>query len=162
MLGTIWGSVWKTGGTLLQGAWAICQPILSTLIGAIAKAQGAVDALCSAWNKMTSLLSEPINAVVNVAKKGASLVGNALGLSEGRNAFGSGRIARDGTVRTLHEGEKVLTKRETDAYLKGQNNTGVVVNISGLTVREESDINKIASQLLKKINENKIVYGGAY
>ena len=58
--------------------------------------------------------------------------------------------------------EKVLTKRETDAYLKGQNNTGVVVNINGLTVREESDINKIASQLLKKINENKIVYGGAY
>ena len=58
--------------------------------------------------------------------------------------------------------EKVLTKRETDANLKGQNNTGVVVNISGLTVREESDINKIASQLLKKINENKIVYGGAY
>ena len=73
-----------------------------------------------------------------------------------------GRIARDGTVRTLHQGEKVLTRTEADAYSRGQNNTGVVVNISGLTVREESDINKIASQLLKKINENKIVYGGAY
>ena len=104
MFGTIWGSVWKTIGTLLQGAWAICEPILSTLIGAIAKAQGAVDALCSAWNKMTSLLSKPINAVVNVTQKGSSWIKDKLGLSEGNNAFGSGRIARDGTVRTLHEG----------------------------------------------------------
>ena len=162
MFGTVWSSVWKTIGALLQGAWAICEPILSTLVRAIASAKGTVDSLCSAWNKMTSLLSKPINAVVNVAKKGASLVGNALGLSEGRNAFGSGRIAKNGTVRTLHEGEKVLTKRETDAYLRGQNNQGVNIVVNGLTVREESDINKIASQLLKKINENKIVYGGAY
>ena len=162
MFGTVWGSVWKTIGTLLQGAWAICQPILSTLIGAIAKAQGAVDALCSAWNKMTSLLSKPINAVVNVAKKGASLVGNALGLSEGRNAFGSGRISRDGTVRTLHEGEKVLTKRETDAYLKGQNAQGVNITINGLTVREEADITKIANKLVQKINQNKVVFAGSY
>ena len=162
MFGTVWGSVWKTIGTLLQGAWAICQPILSTLIGAIAKAQGAVDALCSAWNKMTSLLSKPINAVVNVAKKGASLVGNALGLSEGRNAFGSGRIARDGTVRTLHQGEKILTRTETDAYLRGQNAQGVNITINGLTVREEADITKIANKLVQKINQNKMVYGGAY
>ena len=102
--GTVWQSVWKTVGVLLQGAWSICQPILSTLVKALAKVSGAVEQICSWWNKMTELLKKPINAVVNVAKKGASLVGNALGLSEGRNAFGSGRIARDGTVRTLHEG----------------------------------------------------------
>lgn len=160
MFGTVWGSVWKTIGTLLQGAWAICQPILSTLIGVIAKAQGAVNALCSAWNKMTSLLSKPINAVVNVAKKGASLVGNALGLSEGRNAFGSGRIAKDGTIRTLHEGEKVLTKRETDAYLKGNNAQGFNITVNGLTVREEADIDKIASAMVRKIKEAKLGYSG--
>ena len=58
--------------------------------------------------------------------------------------------------------EKVLTKRETDAYLRGQNTNSINVVVNGLTVREESDINKIASQLLKKINENKIVYAGGY
>ena len=160
--GTIWQSVWKTVGVLLQGAWAICEPILSTLVKALAKVSGAVEKICTWWNKMTELLKKPINAVVNVAKKGASWVGDKLGLSEGRNAFGSGRIARDGTVRTLHQGEKVLTRTETDAYLKGQNTNSINVIVNGLTVREESDINKIASQLLKKINENKIVYGGAY
>lgn len=161
-LGTIWQSVWKTVGVLLQGAWSICQPILSTLIGALAKVQGAVEKICTWWNKMTELLKTPINAVVNVAKKGASWVGDKLGLSEGRNAFGSGRIARDGTVRTLHEGEKILTKQEANRYDKGQNANSINVVVNGLTVREESDINKIASQLLKKINESKIVYGGAY
>lgn len=161
-LGTIWQSVWKTVGVLLQGAWAICEPILSTLIKALAKVSGAVETICSAWNKMTELLKKPINAVVNVAKKGASFVSDKLGLSEGRNAFGSGRIARDGTVRTLHEGEKVLTKRETDAYLKGQNAQGVNIVVNGLTVREEADINKIANKLVQKINQSKMVYGGAY
>ena len=157
MLGTIWSSVWKTVGVLLKGAWDICSPILSALLKAIASVSSAVETVCNWWNKMVDLLKKPISAVVNVSK---SIFGG--GDSEGRNAFGSGRIARDGTVRTLHQGEKILTRTETDAYLKGQNNTGVIVNISGLTVREESDINKIASQLLKKINENKIVYGGAY
>ena len=161
--GTVWQSVWKTVGVLLQGAWSICEPILSTLVKALAKVSGAVEQICSWWNKMTELLKKPINAVVNVAKKGASFVSDKLGLSEGRNAFGSGRIAKDGTVRTLHEGEKILTKRETDAYLRGQNSQGVNVVINGLTVREEADINKIANKLVKKINQSKMVYaGGAY
>lgn len=162
MLGTIWQSVWKTVGVLLQGAWSICEPILSTLLKALSKVSGAVETICSAWNKMTELLKKPINAVVNVAKKGASWVSDKLGLSEGRNAFGSGRIARDGTVRTLHEGEKVLTKRETDAYLKGQNTQGVNITINGLTVREEADINKIANKLVQKISQSRIVFAGSY
>ena len=156
IFGTVWQSVWKTVGVLLQGAWSICQPILSTLIGALAKVQGAVEKICTWWNKMTELLKTPINAVVNVAKKGASWVGDKLGLSEGRNAFGSGRIARDGTVRTLHEGEKVLTKRETDAYLKENNAQGFNITVNGLTVREEADIDKIASAMVRKIKEAKL------
>ena len=160
--GTIWKTVWKLVGTLLEGAWGVCEPILSLLVKGLAKVSGVVEEICNWWNKMTELLKTPINAVVNVAKKGASWVGEKLGLSEGRNAFGSGRIAKDGTLRTLHEGEKVLTKQEANRYEKSSNTNGINIVVNGLTVREESDINKIASQLLKKINENKIVYGGAY
>ena len=159
-LGTIWSSVWKTVGTLLKGAWGICEPILSLLVKGLAKVSGAVETICNWWNKMTELLKTPINAVVNVAKKGASWVGEKLGLSDGRNAFGSGRIARDGTVRTLHQGEKVLTRTETDAYLRGQNNTGVNITVNGLTVREEADIDKIASAFVRKIKEAKLGYSG--
>lgn len=160
--GTVWQSVWKTVGVLLQGAWSICEPILSTLLNALSKVSGAVEDICSWWNKMTELLKTPIEATVNVVKKGASWVRDKLGLSEGNNAFGSGRIARDGTVRTLHEGEKILTKQEANRYDKGQNTQGVNITINGLTVREEADINKIANKLVQKISQSRIVYGGAY
>ena len=56
--------------------------------------------------------------------------------------------------------EKVLTKRETDAYLKGQNNAGVNITVNGLTVREEADIDKIASALVRKIKESQLGYSG--
>jgi hypothetical protein len=82
----------------------------------------------------------------------------ATGKSEGRNAFGSGRIARDGTVRTLHEGEKVLTKQEANRYDKGLNNQGVNITINGLTVREEADINKIANTMVRKLKEASLGY----
>ena len=63
--GTVWQSVWKTVGVLLQGAWAICEPILSTLLKALSKVSGAVEEICSWWNKMTELLKKPIEATVN-------------------------------------------------------------------------------------------------
>lgn len=161
MFGTVWRSVWKTIGTLLQGAWAICQPILSTLIRAIAKAQGAVDALCSAWNKMTSLLSKPINAVVNVTKKGASWVSDKLGLSKGKkSAWGTKRVVGNDVPYRLHDGERVLTRTEADRYDKGQNAQGINITVNGLTVREEADIDKIASAMVRKIKEAKLGYSG--
>lgn len=161
--GTVWQSVWKTVGVLLQGAWAICEPILSTLIKALAKVQGAVEGICNWWNKMTELLKKPINAVVNVAKKGASFVSDKLGLSEGKkSAWGTKRVIGNDVPYRLHDGERVLSRVEADRYDKGQNTNSINVIVNGLTVREESDINKIASQLLKKINENKIVYAGGY
>ena len=156
-LGAIWNSVWKTVGVLLKGAWGICEPILSLLLKALAKVSGAVEKICNWWNKMVDLLKKPINTVVNISKK---LFGG--GDSEGNNAFGSGRIARDGTVRTLHEGEKILTKQEANRYEKGQSSSGVNITINGLTVREEADITKIANKLVQKINQNKVVFGGAY
>ena len=54
--------------------------------------------------------------------------------------------------------EKVLTKRETDAYLKGQNSQGVNIVINGLTVREEADINKIANTMVRKLKEASLGY----
>ena len=157
-LGAIWDMVWSTVGPLLETAWAIVEPILSWLIDKLSELSDFIQKVGDWWTDMVDKIkNNPIVAKVS------QVWDKATGKSEGRNAFGSGRIARDGTVRTLHQGEKVLTRTEADAYSRGQNNAGVVVNISGLTVREESDINKIASQLLKKINENKIVYaGGAY
>ena len=55
--------------------------------------------------------------------------------------------------------ERVLTRTEADRYDKGQNTQGVNITINGLTVREEADIDKVASALVRKINQNRIVFG---
>ena len=57
--------------------------------------------------------------------------------------------------------EKILTRREADQYEKGlgQSN-GVVVNVNGLTVREEADIDRIANAFVRKLNQGRIVVGG--
>lgn len=56
--------------------------------------------------------------------------------------------------------ERVLTKREVnqmDRGIGGYGN-GVVVQVNGLTVREDADVKRIARQLLKEMNKS--VMGG--
>ena len=154
-LGAIWDMVWSTVGPLLETAWDIVEPILSWLIDKLSELSDFIQKVGDWWTDMVDKIkNNPIVAKVS------QVWDKVTGKSEGRNAFGSGRIARDGTIRTLHEGEKVLTKRETDAYLKGQNNTGVNITVNGLTVREEADIDKIASAFVRKIKESQLGYSG--
>ena len=58
--------------------------------------------------------------------------------------------------------ERVLTRTEADRYDRGLGNQGINITINGLTVREEADITKIANELVRKITQNKMVYGGTY
>ena len=121
------------------------------------KCKETIDSIVAWWKNFTSIITAPIKAGIEIVK---TVKEKVVGKSEGRNAFGSGRIARDGTVRTLHEGEKVLTKQEASRYEKGLNNAGVNITVNGLTVREEADIDKIASAMVRKIKEAKLGYSG--
>ena len=56
--------------------------------------------------------------------------------------------------------ERVLTRSEADRYDRGQNAQGVNITVNGLTVREEADIDKIASAMVRKIKEAKLGYSG--
>jgi uncharacterized protein YukE len=64
-------------------------------------------------------------------------------------------VPYDGMVARLHRGEMVLTRKEADAYRKGQAGGAKSVVITGNTfvVREEADIRKIAHQLADLIQE---------
>ena len=119
------------------------------------------------WDDLKVFLANPIQGTINFVKKGVENAKNAISDFKnskdkgGRNAFGSGRIARNDELRRLHQGEKILTRREADQYEKGlgQSN-GVVVTVNGLTVREEADIDRIANAFVRKLNQGRIVVGG--
>jgi predicted RNA-binding protein Jag len=50
----------------------------------------------------------------------------------------------------LHQGERVLTKKENRQFAKGSGQN-VIINMGGMTVREEADLDKIASKLARRI-----------
>lgn len=153
-LGSIWSAVWKTVGTLLQGAWKICEPILSFLLRSLSKVSGVVQDICTWWNKMVDLLKTPINAVVNVSKK---IFGGGKDKDGGRSAFGTNRVPRNDMPYRLHQGERVLTKREANQMDRGMGRyggQGVTVQVNGLTVREEADVKRIARQIVKEMNKS--------
>lgn len=64
-------------------------------------------------------------------------------------------VPYDGMIARLHRGEMVLTRKEADAYRKGQAGGAKSVVITGNTfvVREEADIRKIAHQLADLLAE---------
>nr|MCM0168163.1 hypothetical protein [Paeniclostridium ghonii] len=77
-----------------------------------------------------------------------------------KSAFGTRRVVGNDVPFRLHDGEQILTKGESKR-LDNQRLDGINITVNGLTVREEADIDKIATKLVKKINQNKILLGGA-
>ena len=125
-----------------------------------AKCSEFVESIKNMWQGIKdSITNNPIVATVT------KVVNNVTGKdsSKGKkSAWGTKRVVGNDVPYRLHDGERVLTRTEADRYDRGQNSQGVNIVINGLTVREEADINKIANKLVKKINQSKMVYGGAY
>ena len=75
----------------------------------------------------------------------------------GHNAYGLPYVPYDNYAALLHQGERVLTAREARNY---QDGGGVSINIGGMTVREEADIDRIAKTIVREIQYAKVGYGG--
>lgn len=121
------------------------------------------------WKSIGDFISgNPVRGTVRLVK---DVVTNFIGSkskdknskkSKGkRSAFGTREVRGNDIPFRLHDGERVLTKGEAKRLdNQKQIGNGVVVQINGLTVREEADIDRIATKLVKKLNQNKIILGG--
>ena len=124
-----------------------------------AKCSEFVESIKNMWQGIkNSIANNPIVATVT------KVVNNVAGKSDKgqKSAWGTKRVVGNDVPYRLHDGERVLSRVEADRYDKGQNTQGVNIVVNGLTVREEADINKIANKLVQKINQSKMVFGGAY
>lgn len=75
------------------------------------------------------------------------------------HAYGLNYVPYDGYPALLHQGERVMTASEA----RSSEGTGpVMINMNGLTIREEADIGKIASALVAELSKAKVNYGGAF
>jgi len=109
--------------------------------GVKAKFNGFVSAVKSF--KMPSFKLPSIGSV----KAG---MGPSKSKADGSHYNGLSYVPRNGYIARMHQGERILTKKENRQYSKG-NNGGIIVNMNGLTIREEADVDKVASSLARKI-----------
>ena len=92
----------------------------------------------------------------NVKTGGGYPTFQGFGVIGGR-AYGLPYVPYDNYAALLHQGERVLTAREARNY---QDGGGVSINIGGMTVREEADIDRIAKTIVREIQYAKVGYGG--
>lgn len=141
-MGSIFSTVFSKIQSIVSKAYDFIKPIIDKIGSAISTVTGAVS-------KVTNF----------VTGKGKKTDKNATG-----TRYFSGGLSLVGEhgpeLVQMPSGSKVYTNRETSNILGGQ--SGVNINIASLTVKEEADIEKIAQKLVKKINESRIIYGGAY
>ena len=126
--------------------------------------KNAIDNIIAWWKNFTSIITAPIKAVVNIAKNVKETVTSSKSKNTSKkgqkSAWGTKRVVGNDVPYRLHDGERVLTRTEADRYDKGQNAQGINITVNGLTVREEADIDKIASVMVRKIKEAKLGYSG--
>ena len=142
-------------------------PLISKVTGAVnsflAGVQGVVDAIAGALQSAINALDTRVD-VRNAREQGIrkDTTSNKGGKNKQGHATGLPYVPRDGYEAILHKGERVLTAQQNRQYNQGGSNVSIPKLADTIVVREDADITKIANALVKKLNESKLVYGGAY
>lgn len=166
-LGKIWNDVWSAAGPLLQGAWTILKPILSSFLDAldsvlwvVEKVSGAISTLVQGFKNLASAWrnGDVQNALSNSnAGNGNNTYQATLGQPR---AMGQRVIPYDNFPIRAHQGEMLLSARDARQYKQGKSfSPQVYITMNGTIIRENADIEKVASALVRKINEQRIVTG---
>ncbi|ODV56208.1 phage tail protein [Lysinibacillus fusiformis] len=182
LLGVAIGAAFK----VLRLVWdTIVGPFVAFLAGGFTQAFGAateiVNALAPVFQKVGGWISTAagyLREFTDILGKvkvpdwigniGSGAVSWAKKLLPGKDGgaakshySGLDSVPYDGYSARLHKNEKVLTAQEAKAYDEGQGSSsgGVVITGNNFTVREEADIEKIAYQLAKLIEEVKVRRG---
>ena len=167
-VGNIWNDVWSVAGPLLEKAWTILKPILSsfidaldTVLGIVEKVSGAISGLVNAFRNLASAWrnGDVQKALSNSnAGNGNNTYQSTLGQPR---AMGQRTIPYDNFPIRAHKGEMLLSARDARQYKQGKSSSPQVnIVMNGTVIRENADIEKIASALVRKINEQRIITNG--
>lgn len=167
-VGNIWNDVWSVAGPLLEKAWTILKPVLSsfidaldTVLGIVEKVSGAISGLVNAFRNLASAWrnGDVQKALSNSnAGNGNNTYQSTLGQPR---AMGQRTIPYDNFPIRAHKGEMLLSARDARQYKQGKSNSPQIsIVMNGTVIREEQDITKIASDLVRKINEQRIITNG--
>lgn len=157
MLAEVWEAKWAWMQVKMKIANDIIMPVITDISGAIKAIGEALKTAQEAWGKFTNYIQNH-QPKVDFGIPGVDIGGSFGGgggvgaLGSLNFAYGKDRVPYDNYPANLHEGERVLTKREANEYNSGRSGLGkFVINMYGTTIREEADIDLMTDRLVKKM-----------
>ena len=118
------------------------------------------------WNDLKTFLKNPIKGTVNIVQKGVGWVKNKVGHNAyGTNNWGGGLtwVGEQGPeLINLPRGSKVYPTNESASMAKGLRPSQITIAklADQIVVREDADIDRIATALVKKLDKAEVAYGG--
>ncbi|WP_209016925.1 phage tail tape measure protein [Clostridium botulinum] len=113
------------------------------------KTKAVIDKIKEWWNNLKEFFKHPIKGTIELAKKGAAWVQEKV---SGSHATGLQRVPYNGYMAELHEDERILTKQQARELERGKGSNGININIDKMEVRNDSDIERVAEALARKLN----------
>lgn len=117
-------------------------------------AAGMKDAFIASAGTNTTTVT-----TTNTVKAQSNGAGSFASMTYGgaARAFGIDRVPYDDYPVRLHQGERVLTANQARQMDNGSSAANININISGMTVREDADIDRIAAALVQNLKIAKAV-----
>jgi hypothetical protein len=137
-----------SAGIRVMSNWDSIKSKASSVFGAVGR---FIDGVKSKFNGFVSAVKSFKMPSFKMPSIGDAKAGMGGGGKSGKKHYhGLTRVPYNGYNATLHKNERVLTAKENRQYSKGSSG-GVAITINGMTIREEADIDKVASKLARKI-----------
>lgn len=136
--------------------WAVIRGTFSTFLSLGESIfQNVWDGMTNIWNKLESWVSKKVDWLINKLafwRSSQDEMGGGSGggsRTDGSHANGLSYVPFDGYVAELHQGERVLTKKENENYKKDNPPTGDINNyyIDKVYNAEGRDIKDLAEEL---------------
>ena len=143
-------------------------PLFSELVSAVggfvSGVQSVVNSILSGIQTLSSVLKTPATSAVDpTGSRTNPNRGSQYKTKKEGNAKGLPYVPYDGYETILHKGERVLTAQQNRQY---NNKNASSINIPKLAdtivIKEEMDIDRLATRFVKKLKTNMLSYGGAY
>ena len=120
--------------------------------------KGLAESVKNAWTNALANMSPPGTTTETTTTSKPPLPPNSNSAMSGAGAaFGINRVPYDDYPVRLYQGERVLTANQARQMDNGLGAANIIINISGMTVREDADIDRIAAALAQNLKVAKAV-----
>ena len=161
--------VFKNVGSSLESMGKIFKSVFDGIKNVVEKAYNFVKPLIDG-------IGNAVSGISGAVSSGLGWIANKIGKNATGTKYWRGGLTTVGEhgkeLVQLPSGSKVYSNTETNAILNADkqtrstggsfttNNYSINLNIDGLQVREEADIDKIANTIVSKLQQRRVAFGG--